>query len=92
MDPVTAAILLGTITSMAGMRQSQQQAKAARRAAFNQKKAGIENQNRIVEEGFQKRQQAIGLGGKNRRVLGDLASQSGAALTSVTGESNSILG
>ena len=95
MDPLTAAILVSAITGGAGFMQARNQRQAAESAQRQQAKQAVQNQNALVEENFNKRKAALarGLGGTTEGPLGIGASQTGAVLTSVTGEaSNNILG
>ena len=80
MDPLTAAILIGT-TSAISMYQANQNAKAQARAAERAQDQAVENQNKLVEEGYKKKKQAMGLGSEPK--TGMVASQSGSVLTSV---------
>jgi len=84
MDPITAAILVGAITSGISMYQSNKQSVAAAKAAKEGKDDEVKNQNRLVEDAYGKRKQALGLGQKGGAAGGLVASQSGGVLTSVT--------
>lgn len=80
MDPFTAAILLGT--TMASMYQADQQKSAQQAAMKKAEKQAADNQNALVEQGFKKKKLAMGLG--QTPMGGQVASQSGGVLTSVT--------
>jgi hypothetical protein len=88
MDPVSAAILLGSLAI--GTVQADQQRRDISRAQHREKRRGIQNQNAIVEEGFKKRTQggAVGLG----QPLGNKASQQGGILQGLGDGQASILG
>jgi len=83
MDPFTAAILVGAATSMIGMQQANSNARAQARAQRQAQDQAVENQNALVEEGYNKRKNAMGLG-QNKSGGGLVASQTGGVLTSVT--------
>lgn len=83
MDPVTAAILMASVTAGIQMYQSQEQANAQAAAQKEAEDKAVQNQNALVEEGFQKRRKAMGLGDVTEKT-GLIASQSGGILTSVT--------
>ena len=85
MDPITASILVGGMlgTSFIGMYQADKQAKAAAKAQEKAQDRAVKNQNRLIEEGFQKRRSAMGLDGTPQNS-GLIASQTGGVLTSVT--------
>ena len=87
MDPITAALLIGAattaVTAGIGMYQGQQQAKAVARAQNKAQDKAVKNQNALVEEGFNKRRNAMGLGAQQAQG-GQVASQTGSVLTSVT--------
>jgi hypothetical protein len=97
MNPLTSALMLlgpGAIIGapmMMQMKQAEKQARAIRNAREQARQEGIKNQNRAVEQGFNQRRQALGLGEMMRQPTGNDASQSGTVLTSVVG-GNSILG
>ncbi len=89
MDPVTAAILIGTAISAF---QAQKQIDATEKAAFDQKKRGVDNQNAAVAQGFKRRTQggAQGFGGNN---TGNKSSQQGGVLQGIgEGTQASIVG
>ena len=79
MDPLTAAILIGT--AAASMYSANQSAKAQARAQKQAQDTAVENQNKLIEEGYKKKKQAMGLGQEPK--TGMVASQSGGVLTSV---------
>lgn len=85
MPAIAAAILLSSaVTAGVGMYQANQQAIAQRRAQRKAEEQALENQNKLVEEEFGKRKQALGLGQRGSAAGGLVASQTGGVLTSVT--------
>lgn len=89
MTGLEIALLVGAASSVAtgviGMYQSNQQARAAARAKRKAEDQAVKNQNRLVEEGFNKRRSAMGLGMQGaQQKTGLTASQTGSVLTSVT--------
>jgi hypothetical protein len=90
MDPFTAAVLLGAATSLIGMQQANQQARAQAKAGERAQDQAVKNKNQLVEQSFEKRKRALGLGeqGNPNPLAGNQASQSGTILTSVTGDNN----
>jgi phage tail tape-measure protein len=78
----------GAATGYLGAEEARKKQRAAQQAITDQKAAGIQNENALVAEAYNKRKSAAqGLG----QVPGNIASQTGAVLTSPTGESqNSI--
>lgn len=90
MSAMAAAMVFSTMASIyASKEQSSQQQQAMQDAEVSERRNMTENQNAMVEEGFRKKRQARGLG--DGGPSGNLASQSGAALTSVTGQAASII-
>lgn len=72
------------------MYQAQKQREAQAKAMENERDQMVKNQNRLVEEGYMKTKQARGIG--PQMPAGNLASQSGSVLTSVTdGNANSLV-
>lgn len=92
MDPVTAAILIGGGSMIMQQQMAKQQAEAMRKAQRKQEEQSARNQNKLVEQNFQKRKQALGIGQGGGEFAGGVASQEGGVLTSVTGESQNVLG
>ena len=96
MAPLIAAILVGSAltTAYMGQQQAESQKKAAEKAKDKANQNAVQNQNALVKEKFNKRKEmAQGLGEGMESPMGLQASQSGAILTSVTGNAqNSILG
>jgi uncharacterized protein YcfJ len=93
--PVGAAVggiggaTVGGISGSEAQRQEIAQKKAIKDETSNR----INNQNRLAEEAYKKRKQAQGLGDMNSTApTGGIASQTGAILTSPTGENTNILG
>jgi len=90
MDPVTAAILIGAATTAISAYSAKQQFDAAVSSQEQQKKKNVQNQNALVEQGFNNRTQgkARGFGS-----TGASASSVGGVLNGI-GEGNqaSILG
>lgn len=92
MDPLSAALLIGSsvITAFETKKAADSQAFAQRRAMKEAREDAISNRNALVEQQFNKRRQARGLG-QGAAQTGGLASQSGSVLTSVTGGANSLV-
>lgn len=93
-DPITTALLISAATTIGtgliGMYQANQQANAAAKAQKKAQDQAVKNQNRLVEEGFNKRRSAMGLG-QTPQKTGMMASQTGSILTSV-GDGNQASG
>lgn len=85
------AILIGGSAAISAY-QTNQQTKAANSAAQDQEKEMVANQNKMVEDSFKKQRQARGLGQQSMSPAGNMASQSGAVLTSATnGNASSLM-
>lgn len=91
MDPVSAAILIGSYI-YSNYKADQEAAELAgqeSRARRDARKNAAENQNRLVMESYQKRREMVrGIGDSVNRPaspLGQQASQTGTVLTSVGG-------
>ena len=85
MDPITAAILVGGMVVSSGISayQADKTAKAQLKAQERAQDKAVKNQNKLVEESFAKRRNALGLGMVGGKT-GMAASQTGSVLTSVT--------
>lgn len=102
LNPVATGILLGTVGGPAGIAlgagigamydNAQGQKRDAMKKMNELKQEGVNNQNALVTEAFNKRKNAFGIGEGESSPMGNAASQSGAALTSPTSTQNSILG
>jgi len=79
----------GAIMGGAAGSEKQKADMAAKKAAENQYETGIANQNALTEDNYNKKRNAKGL---EAAVNGEAASQTGAVLTSPTGNTTNILG
>jgi hypothetical protein len=80
--------LIAAVTGGVQAYQADRQAKAMKKAEMQAKGEAVANQNALVNETFNKRKAAMGLGGDT-----GVKPQTGAVLTSGLGsEQNSILG
>lgn len=91
-----AIIGAGVGATMGGIQGSETQKKdlAIRKAGNDQYAAGVANQNALMNQEYQKKLQARGIGDMSggSAPAGGIASQSGAALTTPTGSTTNILG
>lgn len=94
--PMGAVVGAGIGATMGGIQGSETQKKdlAIRKAGNDQYAAGVANQNALMNQEYQKKLQARGIGDMSggSAPAGGIASQSGAALTTPTGSTTNILG
>jgi hypothetical protein len=96
LNPVATGILLGAVGGPVGMGlgagigamydHAQGQKRDAQKAMHGLQQQGVNNQNALVTENFNKRKDAFGIGEEVAPApMGNAASQTGAAMPSILG-------